>query len=437
MTATVPPPSPADVDGRVTPTRPAPGPGPAESLTPTVREHLRRRRAWIVIAVVLVLGAIALLVLQGGLRPPGPTLGPANAAPAGSKALVEVLRQHGVDVTEASSLEAATDLARGGATVLLSDELGVLDAERLDDLAAASDRLVVVAPAFDALRTLAPGIRLGGVASGPLDDVACDVRAAERAGELSDGQGLVTLDDEAAADGWQGCFRDGKAFAMAAGPSPSGGELTIVAASTVFENQYIDEAGNAALAIGLLGASDTLAWYLPGPADVDADTAPTLTELTPGWVSPVLVLAIAVTVAAGVWQGRRLGPLVVERLPVQVPAGETSEGRARLYARGAARGHALDQLRVGAIGRIAAVLRLPRSAPAHAVAEAAAAATRRDPAAVVRLLIGPEPAGDREFVDLAAELDRLEAEVAASVRPERDRRPGGDPDHPSQTGRRP
>lgn len=412
-------------------------PTTAEAITPTLREQLRRRRAWIVIGVVLVVGAIVLLVAQGGLRAPGPVLGPANAAPTGSKALVEVLRAHGVAVTEAPTLDDAVDGARRDATVFVYDESALLDEGRLTELAAASDRLVVAQPAFDALRTLAPGVRLGGVASGAIDDVACDVGAAQRAGELSDGQRLLTIDEAAADAGWLGCFRDdeGDAFAVATGPGPSGGDLAIVASTTVFQNEHVDEAGNAALAIGLLGASDELVWYLPGPADADPADAPSLAELTPGWVSPVVVLAIAVVVVAGIWQGRRFGPLVVERLPVQVPAGETSEGRARLYARSAARGHALDQLRIGAVGRIAAVLRLPRSAPVHAVAEAAAQATGRDPAAVVRLLVGAAPTGDRDLVDLAVELDRLEREVAASVRPEPARTEPDDRTDP--TGRRP
>lgn len=423
MTATPPP-----------PTREA-GPATAEAITPTVREHLRRRRAWLVIGAVLVLGAIVLLIAQGGFRAPGPLLGPANPAPAGSKAVVQVLRQQGVVVTEAATLDAAVEVARRGATVLLYDETGILDADALEELAAASDRLVIVEPAFDALEALAPGVRLGGVATGPLDDVDCDVRAAERAGELSEGQRLLTIDDAAGDAGWRGCFRDGEdAFALATGPGPSDAELTIVAATTVFQNDRVDEAGNAALAIGLLGASEELVWYLPGPADADATTAPTLAELTPGWVSPVIVLAIAVVIAAGVWQGRRFGPLVAERLPVQVPAGETSEGRARLYARSAARGHALDQLRVGAVVRIAAVLKLPRSAPAHAVADAAALATGRDAASVGRLLVGGEPAGDRDLVDLAMELDRLEHDVAASVRPDPARTDPDDRTDP--TGRR-
>ncbi len=251
-----------------------------------------------------------------------------------------------------------------------------------------------------------------------------------RAGELSGGQRLLTVDDSAAASGWEGCFRDGDlGYAVAVGPGPSGGEIALVAATTVFENEHVDEAGNAALAIGLLGASDELAWYLPGPGDADAGDAPSLAELTPGWVSPVAVLAIAVVVAAGVWQGRRFGPLVVERLPVQVPAGETSEGRARLYARSGARGHALDQLRIGVIRRIAALLKLPRATSVDAVADAAARATGRDAASVTRLLVGAVPARDRELVDLAAELDGLEHDVAASVRPH--------PDRTDETGRRP
>ena len=406
-------------------------PTAAPAITPTLRAQLRRRRARITIAAALVLGAVLLLVVQGGIRAPGSPLGPDNPAPAGSKALVEVLRQHGVAVTEARSIDAAVAGARGGATIFLYDEFGILADERLGELAAAADRLVVAEPGFAALEALAPGVRHAGAASGAIDEIACDVRAAEQAGELSDGQRLLTIDDTARGAGWQGCFRDGEfGFALATGPGSSGGELTLVAATTVFTNDRIDDAGNAALAIGLLGASDELVWYLPGPGDADSAAAPTLAELTPGWVSPAIVLAIAVVIAAGVWRGRRFGPLVVENLPVQVPAGETSEGRARLYARGAARGHAVDQLRIGTIERIAALLRLPRSAGVETVAQAAATATGRDAASVARLLVVDVPAHDRDLVDLAGELGRLESDVRRSIRPDID-----EPTRP--TGRRP
>ena len=421
------PPNPAGPGAR-------PGDGAiAPAVTPTVRGFLRRSRAWIVIAAVLVLGALIVMVIQGGARTPGSPLAADNPAPAGAKALVEVLRDHGVVVTEARSFDAALDAADGAATVLLYDEYAILDERRLTELSETAERLIVVEPGFTVLETLAPGVRFAGAASGPLDDVACDLGPAERAGSLSDGQRLVTVDDEAADAGWQGCFRDGDfGFAVANGPAPSGAELTIVGSTSVFANQTITESGNAALAIGLTGASDELVWYLPGPGDADAADAPTLAELTPGWVSPVMVLAFVVVIVAGVWQGRRFGPLVVERLPVHVPAGETSQGRARLYARAASRTHALDQLRIGAVIRIARTLRLPRSAGVDEVADAAARATGRDGTSVHRLLAAELPADDRSLVDLAAGLAELEAEVQRSIDP---RSAPTDRDDP--TGRRP
>lgn len=404
-----------------------------QAVTPTFRTFLRRHRAWLVIAAALVIGALVVLVVQGGVRGPGARMAADNPAPAGAKALVTVLRAQGVEVVEARSAAAAIEAARGDATVLLYDEFGLLADDRLTELAGAADRLVVVEPGFSALEALAPGVRLAGAASGPIDDVACDLRAAERAEALSDGQRLLTVDDDARADGWQGCFRNGD-FGFAAvtgrGAGTTGGDVALVAATTVFENEHVAEAGNAAFAIGLLGASDTLVWYLPGPGDADAAEAPSLADLTPGWVSPVMVLAIAVVIAAAIWRGRRFGPLVAENLPVQVPAGETSEGRARLYARGAARGHALDQLRIGTIQRIGAILKLPRSASVEQVADAAAGATGRDAASVIRLLVGDMPRDDRELVALAGDLDALEREVRDAVRPHRE-------DHPDPTGRRP
>jgi hypothetical protein len=73
--------------------------------------------------------------------------------------------------------------------------------------------------------------------------------------------------------------------------------------------------------------------------------------------------------------------------------------------------HALDQLRIGAIGRIAVTLRLPRSTPVEQVADAAARATGRDAATVQRILVDHLPSHDRELVDLAGELARLEDDV--------------------------
>ena len=85
--------------------------------------------------------------------------------------------RHGVDVTEVRS---AASRRRGGPLrarpCFLYDESGLLDEDRLEELADAADRLVVAEPAFGALEVLAPGVRLAGAASGTIDDVACDGR---------------------------------------------------------------------------------------------------------------------------------------------------------------------------------------------------------------------------------------------------------------------
>lgn len=424
------------------PVAPPAGPPTSPARTPTLRAGLRRRRIWIVFAIVLVLGGGALIALRGFGGVGGQPLGPADPSPVGAKAVVQVLRGQGVEVIEARSLDRAMDAAPG-ATVLLYDETGILDDDSLVGLAETADGLVIVEPDFAALRSLAPGVRHAGAASGPLDAPACDRPEANRAAELSDGQRLLTIDDAAAAEGWTGCFEDDGAFALVNGTTEPGAELALVGSSTVFANGTVAEAGNAALALGLTGERSTLVWYLPGPADA-ASGGPTLTELTPGWVSPLLTLAVIVTVAAGVWSGRRFGRLVVEDLPVEVRAGETVEGRARLYAAASARTHALDQLRIGTITRLAGLLRLSRAASADEVASAAATAVGTDPASARLLLFERLPAGDAEFVALAADLDTFEQRVrdaVASGDTAGRRDPGGTPPATdpsgSPTGRRP
>ncbi|WP_281534104.1 hypothetical protein [Cryobacterium breve] len=140
--------------------------------------------------------------------------------------------------------------------------------------------------------------------------------------------------------------------------------------------------------------------------------------MTPGWVTPTILLLAVVFLAAAVWQGRRLGPLVAENLPVTVRASETMEGRARLYARGNARLRALDSLRVATVQRLAARVGLSRLASLDDVVLAVSALTGRAPAEVRFVLVDGVPATDR---DLVAQSDRLQdlerAVIAASGLP--------------------
>src|SRR5690606_12752728 len=141
-----------------------------------------------------------------------------------------------------------------------------------------------------------------------------------------------------------------------------GSAVTVIGTVSAFTNEQIGLAGNAALALWLLGTSDELVWYESNIADAAVPGEPTIGERTPPWVRAALVRFARSSVALGLWKGRRCGPLVVANLPVTVRGSETMEGRARLSAKSASRMQALDTLRVGAISRLAALAGLGRSA---------------------------------------------------------------------------
>ena len=193
--------------------------------------------------------------------------------------------------------------------------------------------------------------------------------------------------------------------------------LTLIGASGALSNEKVDERGNAALVLTLLGQDEHLVWYLPVAGDAALGGGPTLAQLTPPWVGPVLVLLAITALTAAVWRGRRFGPLVVENLPVVVRASETMEGRARLYQRGGARLHALDALRIGTVSRLATTCGLSRTATVTEVIDTVASVTGRPAHDIRSLLIDTVPANDRDLVRLSDALLQLERETVAATTP--------------------
>jgi hypothetical protein len=243
------------------------------------------------------------------------------------------------------------------------------------------------------------------------------VPAAQRAETIiAAGQGYSTLGGEA-------CFDSGATGAGLVQLEVEGRQVTVLGAATVLQNNDITRAGNAALALGLLGEHPTIVWYQPTPADL---TTASISELTPEWVNPIAWLALIVGLAAAVWRGRRLGAVVIENLPVVVKTTETMEGRARLYARAGSRLRAIDALRVGTLRRIADGLALGRGAGVDDIISAVAGITGRDAINLRRLLLDIEPTTDRELVDLSDQLRDLETLIARRVRLEGDTPPLSD-----------
>jgi hypothetical protein len=294
---------------------------------------------------------------------------------------------------------------RRGDTLLVT-EPDLLAGTQVESVRSIGADLVLVAPARPdryvlglTAATADVGVRAPG----------CLLPAARRAG-AADAGGLVY--DVNAADLGDPAL----CYALDGSPSLVQGQVdsrpvTLLGSASPLTNSRLDDEGNAALALGLLGGRARLVWYLPSAADLPASGQKSFYDLVPGGVWWGLVqLAVALLLLA-LWRGRRLGPVVVEALPVVVRAAETVEGRARLYRRNSARGRAADALRAGVRSRLTSALGLPRRADPPAVVAAVAARSRRDGASVSGLLYGAAPADDAALVRLADALDALEREV--------------------------
>lgn len=365
---------------------------------------------WAAIAAgALVVGAVLAAIAGVSQLPAQGLLDPEAAGPDGSRALARILEDQGIEVVVTRTREDAAAAADGPATLVLTGT-AVLSDEALREVVATADDVVLIDPRSRDLRLLFDA-EPAGVASGALSP-GCAAAEARRAGALEVGA-LFTP-----SAGTDACYRDGDAAGLLS-RGDGGRRLVAVDGSALFTNEALAQDGNAALGIGLLGHRPRVVWYLPSPADSDIAAPPTLGELTPPWVTPAMVLLAGAAAVAAVWRGRRFGPLVPENLPVTVRAGETTQGRARLYAAAGEPTHAIDELRIATLRRAARVLGLGESTPAAAVSDAVAGALGADRTAVRGILLDRPARDDRELVELADRLRELDLRLSAATRPER------------------
>ena len=378
--------------------------------------RVRRVAVWIAIVVVLLLvGSLGAALSGLGRFTARDVLDPESPAPVGARGLASILREQGVDVVVARDRAAALTALSGRAATLVLPDAPALSDDGVAEIADAATDVVLVDPRSRTLRLLLGDAGPRGVGDGAVVEPGCRLPDAERSGPVAPGALF------AAGDGIQACYPSGDGFGLLV-RDDGDRRLSAVDGTALFANEALAQNGNAALALNLMGRQGVVVWYVPGLADTDLEnTDPTLGELTPPWVSPMLVLLLCAGIAAAIWRGRRFGPLVAERLPVTVRAAETTEGRARLYARAGEPVHAADQLRIGALSRMARMLALGPAASATEIADAAAARTRLDRATVRGILLDDLPRSDGDLVTLHGRLRDLEDAVHAAVRPERNR----------------
>ncbi|MDQ0796034.1 DUF4350 domain-containing protein [Streptomyces sp. B1I3] len=410
---------------------------PATARTSTARsprQIWRGVRGLMTAVLILVIAGIAVAAVRSEGQ--HGRLDPRSADRYGSRVVAELLKDRDVSVDVVDTLDDAAGAAGADTTLVVAgpDALTAYQQQRLRAATGGSaGRTVLVAAGRPSVTTLAPGAR--AQSSGPVAARVprCAFSAARTAGTADMG-GIRYLPDVTDATA---CYPDNGLPTLLLLPETQAGDTVLLGSPDILYNDRLDQQGNASLALQLLGSRPHVVWYLPSLDDPSASIGNTegggrdsgddesggstegesgFLDLVPsGWLWGTLQLALAAVLAA-IWRGRRLGPLVTERLPVAIRASESTEGRARLYRKTNARDRAATALRSATRTRIAPLVGVAaRDSHSPAVLVPAVAARLGTPGGGLdSLLFGPAPADDAALVLLTDQLDALEREVRTS-----------------------
>lgn len=390
---------------------------PGTSISPSTRRIIDAAKAPIAIGLLVITVAVVAALLEGS-RESG-ALDPRSAHPNGSLALTRLLQREGVRVDLVRTLTEAQRAAGREGTTLLVTKPDLVAGPVLGKLLRRADESILISPQPAALSAVPGDVELAGLSFVDTRLPACALDIATKAGAATLGgdEYAIASDVRSVSQGTRSLARAQFCYPGAAGASlvrvsASGHAFTLLGTSAPLTNEKLDEEGNAALAMRLLGKHARLVWYVPSLDDpaLAREQRPLLELLPDPWKFALVQVAVAVVFFA-LWRMRRLGPVVTEPIPVVVRAAETTEGRARLYRAAHAADHAAEALRGAARDRIGRRIGLPVGAEPTALVEAVAVRSDRPPAEVHALLYGTATLDDHALVRLADALDTLENEV--------------------------
>ncbi len=371
-----------------------------------------RRFGWVITLAVVSLLVLAFLAFTKAPSSTAP-LSIANAKPEGARAAAEILRGQGVEVSESSTLSGASSALGTDGTLVVASYY-FLDEAQIASILAWKGPVLWLAPHEFDVATIAPSVATLPDAFSAVVSADCSVPAVQRAGEVNPPGGRY-------APMWEtpsvtACYTSAssRASMMIQVARDGAAPMTMIGAPRFLTNELLAERGNASLALNLLGSKERVSWYMGTPYDsstLGGGGQGGVVLAAPAWVNAAALAAALVFLMAGLWRGRRLGPLMTEPLPVVVPASEATRGRARLYRRGRAYGHAAAALRAGSARRLAQRLGLGPHANRDAITTAVAASSTKDAATVDFLIFGPPPRDEADMCVLIRRLDALESEV--------------------------
>ncbi|MFC5370584.1 DUF4350 domain-containing protein [Arcanobacterium bovis] len=205
------------------------------------------------------------------------------------------------------------------------------------------------------------------------------------------------------------CFMIGNEAVWAT--APKNPKISFFGAPDILTNQFLDERGNAAFAMHILGSQPKLAW-IEGYSSFEFKNDSHIKSALPDWLTYGAIAALL----SGLWlvatQLRRFGRLVPETMPVVVPIGETQAGRARLYARGKDYAYAASVLRAATIQNLASRYGLHRYSSRDDVVAAFAAASQRTPNELADMLYTRQIRSERDLRRLNEDLNELTKEIS-------------------------
>jgi hypothetical protein len=399
------------------------GPGGQRPVWPTARDLWRRWRVPLALAAVILLGGIVIALLQPGAPITG-YLDPSSTDTTGAHAIADILSDRGDTViraiTPAAAESAAREPGQGGVTLVVTSP-GLLTARQLGGLARVQADLVLIGPDPSALAALAPRVGLAGPA--PVQSLApgCGLSAARLAGTADMGGAQLNVQQTATPRRHRGAAaRPALCYPTGGHPSlvrytTAGRVVTVLGTGNALTNGSLAQAGNAALALNLLGSHTRIVWLVPSAglpaAGLPSGGQQSVLNLIPLPAYLVTIQLGIAAVLAALWRVRRLGPLVPEPLPVVVRASETVEGHAGLYRSRRARGRAAAVLRSAMLARTLPALGLAPDARPGEVVAAFSARSGSGQTRIEAMLFGPVPGDDAALVALADDLDALESEV--------------------------
>lgn len=378
-----------------------------------------KRWRWAGIVTILVVGSLLAMALFSPATSEQ-RMGIDNPGPNGAMALAEVLKGKGVDVRGVSTLDEADKLLDDTTTLVIAT-FGYLSWEQIESINRYGGPVVWLQ--LDNFTVGEIDVDLSYEYDYTQPDERATLAAECSAATPARAHSVSVLDARIAV--WEGntdltlCFTGGSSDtgAYLLKERANQGDVVLISDPTMFTNEHVTRAGNAALALGILGTTQRVVWYTGDAYDYttlggnDDDASEYFEPTAPGWLAPAMLAGVLTLVLAALWQGRRFGSLVTEPLPLVVKASEATRGRARLYRRSGARDHALAALRAGAASRMASRLAVPRTAAREELIAAIAAASGRDGAEVKHLLFDATTHDDAAMVDLVRRIDALESEV--------------------------